>query len=170
MPQPTLFDDQAQERRTGRGQKVVYENDPEEGEDEPQAPEAEPKGEGGDRADSEAVAAAVLSALEDEGERDTMRARYARLLWKAAHRYVTVGSGAQKQALEALTDKEAADLLGCEKTTVNARRNELMGGMPQYEACPVVVEAGSRKSHVRPTKHENTIYAINPRLVKAAQS
>jgi len=115
------------------------------------------------------VAAAVLSSLEDEGRRDTLRAKYARLLWKAAHRRVVIGEGPNKQALQALTDKEAAHLLGCEKTTVNARRNELMGGMPEYEACPVVVEAGARQSHIRPTEHENTVYQINPRLVKAAE-
>jgi len=159
MPdQPTLFDDQAQMRADAeKGQKVVYEDDP------------DPEQETG-RLDSEAVAAAVLSSLEQEGERDTMRARYARLLWRAAHRRVTAtAERGREKALLALTDKEAADLLGCEKTTVNARRNELMGGMPEYEPCPVVVEAGRRKSLVRPTEHENTTYQINPRLVQAAE-
>ena len=156
----TLFDDQATRRPDARqGQKVVYEGEPSDSDDH----------EEDETTDSEAVAAAVLSALEDEGERETMRAKYARLLWRAAQRRVTVEVDGQKKALESLTDKEAADLLGCEKTTVNARRNELMGGMPEYEACPVVVESGSRKSYVRPTKHENTTYQINPRLVEAAE-
>lgn len=71
MPdEPTLFDDQARRRpdATDR-QKVVYEDDA----DEDGAP-----------VDAEAVAAAALSALEEEGERDTVRAEYARLLWSAA--------------------------------------------------------------------------------------
>lgn len=162
MDHPTLFDDQAKTRPDAqKGQKVVYEDEPS-------------KDQGTQEKDdrtSEAVAAAVLAALEDEGKRETLRARYARLLWKAAHRYVTVETrSGKKKALEALTDKEAADLLRCEKTTINARRNELMGGMPQYEACPVVVEAGSRKSHVRPTEHENTTYKINPLIVDVAES
>lgn len=166
MPEtPTLFDDQAQARPDARqGQKVVYEDEPTPDGD--QAGEAE---DSDDRPDSAAVAAAVLSSLEEEGERDTMRARYARLLWKAAHRRVTVTIDGKEKALPALTDKEAAELLGCEKTTVNARRNELMGGKKEYEACPVVVEAGSRRSYVNPTKHENTTYQINRRLVEAAE-
>ena len=159
--QATFFGDQAKTRPDAeQGQKVVYEGEPEQDRD---------SDSDADRT-AEAVAAAVLAALEDEGKRETLRARYARLLWKTARRRVTVDTASgQTKALEALTDKEAADLLGCEKTTINARRNELMGGMPQYEACPVVVEAGSRKSHVRPTEHENTTYKINPLIVDVAE-
>jgi hypothetical protein len=158
MPdEPTLFDDQARRRpdATDR-QKVVYEDDADED---------------GDPVDAEAVAAAALSALEEEGERDTVRAEYARLLWSAAQGGISLqADNGEYVAVEALTDKEAAKKLGREKTTINARRGELMGDRPEYEACPVVVEAGSRESYVRGTGLENTTYAINPRLIEAAKT
>lgn len=164
MPdEPTLFDDQAHRRPDAtqdQSQKVVYEDDG--GQNAPGDDES---------ADAEAVAAAALSALEEDGERDTVRAEYARLLWVAAHGGVSLqADNGEYVAVEALTDKEAAAKLGREKTTINARRGELMGDRPEYEACPVVVEAGSRESHVRGTGLENTTYTINERLLDAADS
>lgn len=92
--QATLFDGRPRPDAE-KGQKVVYEDEPS-------------KDQGTQEKDdrtSEAVAAAVLAALEDEGKRETLRVRYARLLWKAAHRRVTVDTASgQTKALEALTD------------------------------------------------------------------
>jgi hypothetical protein len=154
VKQPTLFDEQARRRTDAtQGQKVVYEKKPNDNE-EPSAQTAQQK---------------ALAALEEEGERETMRAQYARLLWTAATTGVIVISDVGEYvAVDALTDKEAAKKLGCEKTTINARRNELMGERPEYEACPVVIEDGSRKSLVRGTSLENTTYTINPSLIEAA--
>jgi hypothetical protein len=161
MHQPSLFDTQAHRRPDARtGQKVVYES-----------PHGETQDATGDRSDSQSAAAAALEALEDEEQRETVRAQYAQLLWRAGDLGVVLTSDeGEYVAVDALTDKEAAKMLGCEKTTINARRNELMGGMPEYEACPIVVEAGSRKSYVRPTSLANTTYSINPTLLDAAQS
>jgi hypothetical protein len=43
-----------------------------------------------------------------------------------------------------------------------------MGERPEYEACPVVIEYGSRKSLVSGTSLENTTYTINPSLIEAS--
>jgi len=173
MPdQPNLFDEQARTRPDAEsGQKVVYEDKPRGGHDEPVDDEpVDGKPVDDEPADAEAVAAAALSALEEEGKRDTVRAEYARLLWKAAQGGISLQTDSGEYvAVEALTDKEAAKKLGREKTTINARRGELMGDRPEYEACPVVVEAGSRESYVRGTGLENTTYTLNARLIEAAE-
>lgn len=112
----------------------------------------------------------ALRHLEEEGKRDNVRAKYARLLWEAATKGVSIRADTGEYVtVEALTDKEAAKGLGVEKTTINARRAELMGDDERYEPCPVAVEHGSRESYVRGTGLENTTYTINPILIDAAE-
>jgi hypothetical protein len=90
------------------------------------------------------------------------RERYYQLL-----RRVTIQGYRTKEGtlIHSLTDREAAAFLGCERTTICGRRNELMGGSggDAFEAHPVVKRAGDRRScHIRPSGPD--VYAYDVRL------
>ena len=114
----------------------------------------------------------ALQKLRADGKAETIRARYARLLYKAMQRGVVFETGTNQnpgpdRRPRGLTDKEAAYLLGVQHTTVIGRRHELMGrsGAPEaYKRCPVVQEGPGRRSYVRDSGQDVTEYRIIPML------
>jgi hypothetical protein len=102
------------------------------------------------------TAARMLDALTG------LRKRYYELLRRITIHGYRTQSGV---VIHSLTDREAAAALGCERTTICGRRNELMGGSggEAFEAHPVVKRAGDRRScHVRPGGPD--VYAYDVRL------
>jgi hypothetical protein len=150
--QPTLFD----ERQVRRGDEHVFVQEA------PAEPEPTP----------EETRNAALAKLKADGKADSLRARYARLLYKAAQGGIVFETGTEDhpgpdRRPRALTDKEAAHLLGCQNTTVIGRRNELMGGSQapdEYTRCPVVEPAGTRRSIVHDSGQDVTTYRLIPTL------
>lgn len=176
MPEPTLFD----ERQVRRGDSHVFVQDAPQ--DAPAEPESSadmiahdhyaPQDAAPDRMRSEPLRKESLAhrarreafeRLQKDGRRDNLRARYARLLYKAYAGGVQV----KGKTVRALTDKEAAHLLGCQFTTINGRRGELMGGddsLPEYQACPAVEEHQARRSLVMDSGQNVTAFRIRPDL------
>ena len=106
---------------------------------------------------------AALDRLRADGRADALRARYARLLYRAA----TSGVEIRGVTVYSLTDLESAHLLGCARTSINARRAELQGrddALPEYARCPVVEEHERRASLIRPSGTDNTAYRFRTGL------
>ena len=150
--QPQLFDEK--QVRTADGHKFVQE-----------APEPEPT--------PEETRNAALAKLKADGKADTIRAQYARLLWRAQRYGVIIElpeghrSGRDEVTVRSLTDKEAAYILRCQNTTICGRRGELMGkddSLPEYAACPVVEPDTTRRSYIRDSGQAVTAYRLIPTL------
>ena len=108
----------------------------------------------------------ALRRLEQDGAADTMRAKYARILYRAARGEI-VFDGRRPHAL---TDKEAASLMECQYTTAGARRNELMGksnAPPAYQAQPIVELYGERYSYVKDSGKKVSTFRLIPSLFPA---
>ena len=147
--QPQLFDER--QKRTADGHVFVQEA--------PKEPDATP----------EETRNAALEKLKADGQAENIRARYARLLWRA-HKYgiiIEIPRSEREETVRTLTDKEAAYILQVQNTTICGRRNELMGkvdSLPAYQRCPVVEPAETRRSVVRDSGQAVTAYRIVPTL------
>ena len=111
----------------------------------------------------------ALRRLKEDGKADNLRARYARLLWRAwTHGVIIeIPYSDREVTVRSLTDKEAAYILGCQNTSICGRRGELTGkddSLPEYKRCPVVQEHQTRQSYIHGTDVENTAYRIIPDL------
>jgi hypothetical protein len=108
----------------------------------------------------------ALAKLKRDGRRDKVRAKLARVYWHARKSGIRLSG----RRCTALTDKEAAELLGVSVSTICARRNELMGGSgaPEpYEQCAIVEEAGRRHSRVDDRGMKVTCYRFRNSLFLA---
>jgi hypothetical protein len=108
----------------------------------------------------------AMARLKREGRADELRAQLARIYWAARSQGIRIAG----RRCTAVTDKEAAHLLNTSVSTINARRNELMGGSgapTEYDECPLVEEAGRRRSQIDDRGTKVTTYRFRNDLFLA---
>ena len=105
----------------------------------------------------------AIQRLRGDGTADTARAQLARLYYRAHHEGVRLSG----ETVHALTDKEAARVLTLSLSSINGRRNELMGGSgapSAYRQRPIVEEHERRESLVDSSGQAVTAYRWTPGL------